>query len=217
MLSSHPLVWWNWHFKSQKAKKSHPALRGLMETSWQSGANLPYFIWPDETKFIKAILSSDSGIRSLTIWIIFHLYGNKDPSPSPLSLPTALPPVVNCEGISWQGGLSGPPHFKALSALGRRRVREISGLQQNSALQEPQLDLTREFASKETECTVRCTENVWLGLGGCIWRRCWDFKCAAMNLHCPLDWESSDLCTFSTIAWLLLQEKKQGVEIASFM
>lgn len=145
---------------SLKGQKSHPALRGLMETSWQSGANLPYFIWPDETQFIKAILSSDSSIRSLTIWIIFHLYGNKkkDPPPSPLSL-SLFPATVNCEGIFWQGWLSGLSHFKALSALGRRRVREISGLQQNSALQEPQLDLTWGSASIETECTMRCTED----------------------------------------------------------
>lgn len=38
--------------------------------------------------------------------------------------------------------------LKPFQPWGRRRVREISGLQQNSALREPQLDLTREFASK---------------------------------------------------------------------
>ncbi len=155
-----------------------------METSRQSGANLPYFIWPDETQFIKAILSSDSSIRSLTIWIIFHLYGNKErPLTLPLSLSPAMPPTVNCEGIFRHGWLSGLSRFKALSALGRRRVREISGLQQNSALQEPQLDLTWGSASIWTEYTKSCTDSsVCVCLCGCICTGLYVFKCAWIHL-----------------------------------
>lgn len=158
-----------------------------METSWQSGANLSYFIWLDETQFIKAIFSSDSSIRSLTIWIIFHLYGNKE---RPLTPPLPSPSYCKLRGHLWQGWLSGLSRFNALCALGRRRVKEISGLQQNSALQEPQLDLTWGFTSIETECTMRCTENCVSG-GRILLHRIVCVECISTY--------KQNLCTFSDV------------------
>lgn len=64
--------------------------------------------------------------------------------------------------VFWQSWLSGLSRFKAFSALWRRRVSEISGLQQNSALQEPQLDLTRRSTSTVTECRMRYTVWIWV-------------------------------------------------------
>lgn len=184
-----------------------------METSWQSGANLPYFIWPDETQFIKVILSSDSSIRSLTIWIIFHLYGGKE---APPPTPPDMPGTVNCEGISWHCRLSGLSHFKALPALGRRRGREISGLQQNYALQEPQLDPTWELASIETECTMRRTLS-----RTCVSKRsiCKGLEVFFFKVHGCGEGGESNLCTFydrQTIVWLEPQDTSWDGPIISF-
>lgn len=135
----------------------------------------------------------------------------KSPQPTLSPLPSY---ASYCKPLAvfWQSWLSGLSRFKAFSALWRRRVSEISGLQQNSALQEPQLDLTWRSTSTVTECRMRYTVWIW------VYRR--TLKSMFLNVHA---WNYS-VYAFYTNAninqyylWLELQSGGKKAQTSVFM
>lgn len=112
-----------------------PVVRGLMETSRRSGANLPYFIWLDETRFINVILAYDRSIRSLDNLDNLSSSWKEIKGPSLPSLANKALYCKSTKALFWQDVLSGLCRVPVPLAL-CSRVGAISSLQHNSVLQE---------------------------------------------------------------------------------